>query len=345
MTMISKAAASTNFLLVCAGLASQSMVTAAEITHENLNATTEIITIDGDIVSGDVERFRQISLRYPEAFVVLNSDGGLLHPAIEMGKIIKVMGYATAVVDDGVCASACALIWMAGDKRMLFTGGRIGFHAAYLNERGRPIESGVANALVGNYLTLLGASAKTVVFATTAPPDRLLWLSAANKDMAGIDFETIAPAKRQTSAHTIKPGYIDHEDDEWEYSDVPFDAPQPPKYVPPAPRPTLLAPDLSQPGSPRGNPAQWLNEDDYPEKARRKHRVGTTGFRVTYNAYGQPTKCEVTSSSGHADLDTQTCYVVYRSAKFNPGRDRAGNPVGGSYSNRIRWGNPYPPAE
>lgn len=329
------------------------MVAAAEITHDKLNDTTEVIFIDGDIASGDVERFRQISLRYPKALVVLDSDGGLLHPAIEMGKIIKIMGYTTLVDVDGVCASACALIWLAGDRRIQFTGGGIGFHAAYVNESGRPIESGVANALVGNYLTLLGASAKTVVFATTAPPDRLLWLSAANKDMAGIDFETITPAKRSASAPTDM-------DDGWIYSSpppakrqtsvsakevqsIPF--PPPPRYVPPAPRPALPAPDLSQPGSPRGNPAQWLNEDDYPEKARRKRRVGTTGFRVTYNAYGQPTECEVTSSSGHADLDTQTCYVVYRSAKFNPGRDRAGNPVGGSYSNRIRWGNPYPPAE
>lgn len=343
MTVISKTVASTTFLSACAVLASQSMATAAEITHENLNTTTEIIFIDGDIASGDVERFRQISLRYPKALVVLDSDGGLLHPAIEMGKIIKIMGYTTLVDVDGVCASACALIWLAGDRRIQFTGGGIGFHAAYVNESGRPIESGVANALVGNYLTLLGASAKTVVFATTAPPDRLLWLSAANKDMAGIDFEIITPAKRQTPASMVKPGYVDDEGDGWKYSDVP--SPPPPKFVPPAPQWTPLAPDLSQPGSPRGNPAQWLKADDYPEKAWRKRRVGTTGFRVTYDAYGQPTKCEVTSSSGHADLDTQTCYVVYRSAKFNPGRDRAGNPVGGSYSNRIRWGNPYPPAE
>lgn len=341
--MISKAAASTNFLLVCAGLASQSMVAAAEITHDKLNGTTEVIFIDGDIASGDVERFRQISLRYPKAFVVLDSDGGLLHPAIEMGKIIKIMGYTTLVDVDGVCASACALMWLAGDRRIQSTGGGIGFHAAYVNESGRPIESGVANALVGNYLTSLGASAKTVVFATTAPPDRLLWLSAANKDMAGIDFETITPAKRSASSPTIKPGYIDHEDDEWEYSDVPFDAPKPPKYIPPAPRSPPLEPDLSQPGSPLGSPTRWVNGgDDWPKRARREKMEGTTGFRVTYNAYGQTTDCVVTMSSGHALLDNQTCYLVYSRARFTPGKDRTGRPVGGTYSNRVNWRLPPP---
>jgi periplasmic protein TonB len=29
--------------------------------------------------------------------------------------------------------------------------------------------------------------------------------------------------------------------------------------------------------------------------------------------------------------------MVTRRGRFNPGKDRAGNPTGGTYSNRIRW--------
>ena len=54
-------------------------------------------------------------------------------------------------------------------------------------------------------------------------------------------------------------------------------------------------------------------------------------------ADGRITSCDVTASSGHADLDAETCKLIQRRGRFNPGKDRAGNPVGGSYSNRIRW--------
>src|SRR3546814_9078590 len=83
---------------------------------------------------------------------------------------------------------------------------------------------------------------------------------------------------------------------------------------PPAPPPT---PDLSQAGSPRGNPGRWATNDDYPARAMREEREGTTGFRVTYNAEGRVTSCDVTSSSGHADLDAETCKLITRR-----GRDR-----------------------
>ena len=90
-------------------------------------------------------------------------------------------------------------------------------------------------------------------------------------------------------------------------------------------------------GTPRGNPGRWATNDDYPARAMREEREGTTGFRVTYNAEGRVTSCDVTSSSGHADLDAETCKLIQRRGRFNPGKDRAGNPTGGSYSNRIRW--------
>jgi protein TonB len=113
--------------------------------------------------------------------------------------------------------------------------------------------------------------------------------------------------------------------------------PPPPVYTPPAPPAPPPTPDLSAAGTPRGNPGRWATNDDYPARAMREEREGTTGFRVTYGADGKITSCDVTSSSGHADLDAETCKLIQRRGRFNPGKDRAGNPTGGSYSNRIRW--------
>ena len=95
--------------------------------------------------------------------------------------------------------------------------------------------------------------------------------------------------------------------------------------------------DLSSPARLVGNPQQWITYDDYPVGAMREQREGTADFRLTFNERGSVVACEVTSSSGHSDLDAATCSIARRRARFNPGKDRVGNPMGGTYSNRIRW--------
>ncbi|WP_411340782.1 energy transducer TonB [Sphingopyxis sp. J-6] len=98
--------------------------------------------------------------------------------------------------------------------------------------------------------------------------------------------------------------------------------------------------DLSEPGAPATNPGGWVTNDDYPPQAMREEREGVTGFRLTYDNSGLPRKCEIVSSSGHADLDAATCDLVMERALFEPGKDRTGMAVGGTYTNRIRWSIP-----
>ncbi len=114
--------------------------------------------------------------------------------------------------------------------------------------------------------------------------------------------------------------------------------PPPPIIAPPAPVPAPPPPRF-QPKSatPKGNPANWATTNDYPSRALREEREGTTGFRVTVGPDGRVTSCDVTSSSGSSDLDDATCANVTRRARFTPAMDGEGNPTTGSYSNRIRW--------
>ncbi|MBX9925607.1 MAG: energy transducer TonB, partial [Hyphomicrobiaceae bacterium] len=112
--------------------------------------------------------------------------------------------------------------------------------------------------------------------------------------------------------------------------------PQPPTPViaPPAPS---AAPSRATGAKPKGNPGRWATNDDYPARAQREEREGTAGFRVTIGPDGRVTGCDITASSGHADLDQETCKLVTRRARFDPALDRDGNPTTGSYSNRVRW--------
>lgn len=123
-------------------------------------------------------------------------------------------------------------------------------------------------------------------------------------------------------------------------TEIPPAAPVTPVALPPAPAaPPAPPPPKFTPKSatPKGNPASWATTNDYPTRALREEREGTTSFRVTVGPDGRVTSCEVTSSSGSPDLDQATCSNVTRRARFNPATDGEGQPTTGSYSNRIRW--------
>jgi periplasmic protein TonB len=110
--------------------------------------------------------------------------------------------------------------------------------------------------------------------------------------------------------------------------------PEPPRPVPPPPPPPPL-PAVKL--VPKGNPGGWATNDDYPPGAQREGVEGTTSFRLEVDSAGRVTGCSVTGSSGSSELDNTTCKLVSRRARFTPGRDSAGNAIGGTYSNRIRW--------
>lgn len=117
---------------------------------------------------------------------------------------------------------------------------------------------------------------------------------------------------------------------------VPVPPPAPPPIVL-APPPPAAPPPPPKPAQPRNNPATWATPNDYPSRALREERTGTTGFRVTVSTDGRVASCQITSSSGHSDLDEAACANVTRRARFKPATDSSGNPVQGTYSNRVRW--------
>lgn len=107
----------------------------------------------------------------------------------------------------------------------------------------------------------------------------------------------------------------------------------PPQVAPPAP-PAPKGP--SSAAQPKGAIGDWATTDDYPARALREERAGTTGFHVTIGTDGRVTSCEITSSSGSPDLDQATCTNVTRRARFKPALQN-GQPATGSFSSRIVW--------
>ena len=101
-------------------------------------------------------------------------------------------------------------------------------------------------------------------------------------------------------------------------------------------RPTATAALALRP-RPLGRPGEWVTEADYPTNAIRLDHAGTVGFTLTVSAAGRVSGCEITRSSGFADLDTATCALLQRRARFEPARDAEGKATTGVYANAVRW--------
>lgn len=178
-----------NFACTLALICTSSTAGAATIDHAPLGEGIELIGIQGPIVTGDDEKFSRLAVQYKKALVAFDSDGGQLLPALEIGKEIHIRGYSTIVGNGKSCASACALMWIAGTTRWISSSGQVGFHASYFEANGRKVESGVANALVGRYLTQLDLPESSVIYATSAGPDSIQWLRAADHGKSSISFD------------------------------------------------------------------------------------------------------------------------------------------------------------
>lgn len=160
---------------------------AAEITiSKPSNDGQPIITISGDIVEGDQDKFLTLARKVPNSIVSLKSPGGLIEPAMEIGRMVWFNNMTTFVVD-GECASACGLIWLAGIPRVISTNGKVGFHSVYTQPtKIIAKESSSGNALVGAYLNSLKLDSKVIEYATEASPRSMKWLTEADAEAMGL---------------------------------------------------------------------------------------------------------------------------------------------------------------
>lgn len=104
---------------------------AAKISATPLSGSAEsaLVTVEGQLLSSDIEEFRNATSLLSKAVVSFASDGGSVVAGIEIGKLIRLKNYSTLVPDNARCASACALAWLGGGRRFMGTKAQIGFHA------------------------------------------------------------------------------------------------------------------------------------------------------------------------------------------------------------------------
>jgi len=89
--------------------------------------------------------------------------------------------------------------------------------------------------------------------------------------------------------------------------------------------------------SPRGVPGTWITDNDYRTSWINRGFEGRASFELSIDTRGRVSDCRITGSTGYQALDTATCRLLERRARFNPAKDSAGNNVAGSYSSSVRW--------
>jgi TonB family protein len=92
-----------------------------------------------------------------------------------------------------------------------------------------------------------------------------------------------------------------------------------------------------KPATPKGDAGSWVVISDYPKSALRDGREGTVSFRLMVGNDGRVAGCTITQSSGHQDLDDATCMSLTKRARFEPVRDKNGQPISSSYESRVNW--------
>ena len=98
----------------------------------------------------------------------------------------------------------------------------------------------------------------------------------------------------------------------------PVIAPPPPPQPPP-PRKTVSA------QSAKGDLRTLFSPDDYPASAQAAGAEGTAQAQLTIGADGRVQSCNLIRSTGNGALDSATCNILRRRAKFTPARDSNGN--------------------
>jgi hypothetical protein len=145
------------------------------------------ILVEGELMYGDEKKFADIAIQTSTAVVVLSSPGGSASAGVEIGKAIRLKGFATFVMPDFPCASACALAWLGGVPRLMTAKSKIGFHAIFLGDNGKVSPDG--NAVVGAYLSQLGLSSNAIRYITATDPASIQWLTLGDAEENGIEVK------------------------------------------------------------------------------------------------------------------------------------------------------------
>lgn len=139
------------------------------------------IVLEGAIVPGDADRIgKQIAaLDPPPERAYLNSAGGSVDDALQLGRQLRATGVATALRDNDICYSACPYLLAAGVTRQVPDSASVGVHQHFFGENTllpafvavESIQRGQGEVM--RYLDEMGVDPLVMQHALVTPPDEI----------------------------------------------------------------------------------------------------------------------------------------------------------------------------
>lgn len=165
-----------------------------------------VITATGEIQPGDDEKLHGLVAALPGNTVLLgialSSPGGNLVEGIRLATTIRSTGLATGA--NGVCASACFLMFAAGAKKFVFEGARIGVHSASLHGV-ETVGTQAVTTQMARKAADLGVPPAIIGKMVTTAAESMAWLSP--DDLRSMEVELVST--RQASyepGSPLRPG-------------------------------------------------------------------------------------------------------------------------------------------
>lgn len=145
----------------------------------------QALLLQGRIEQGDAARLGGALRRQRFAVIVLNSPGGSVVEAREMGRMINRLGVPVAVPDRGVCASACFMLFAAGRSRIAEPGSMVGVHSASVAGGNETMDTLGVTTLMAREAARYGVPASITGRMVTTVPGQMAWLSRAELEGMG----------------------------------------------------------------------------------------------------------------------------------------------------------------
>lgn len=160
------------------------------------------LRLEGPIGLGDSARVRKLVGEAKAVRIVeLDSPGGRLVEAVAIAEVVRGGAWNTRATGD--CESACTLIHMAGNKRQLMPGARLGFHRASTGTF-NPVWDNLANRELARVYREAGLPER-MIERTLATPAALMW-HPTRDELAGAGLLSVTERPLDVDLPLTTPG-------------------------------------------------------------------------------------------------------------------------------------------
>lgn len=163
---------------------------AADVKSSALKDGRIIISISGEIAPGDLDAFKAAVKAANDAgklvtSIRLNSSGGNLLEGVKLTEAVRFAKMVTNVGQNATCASACFLIFAAGETKYANYTAQIGVHGASDKTGEETVQSGAATVSMARVAKELGVPPAIIGRMVVTPPSEMVWLSPTDLQSMG----------------------------------------------------------------------------------------------------------------------------------------------------------------